>query len=484
MKWYLALLSVLLVAVYAFAADNKIVPNNQGKAYLKDTGGNLWPASVVYTTDGNGNVVPVSSVIGNITIGTVNQGTNNAGGSQSWPVRDDNWQSVFNPWKVWADTALSTRASETTVGSLNSKINDGGGGSILVNGSTFTQPISASALPLPAGAATSANQTTANTSLSSIDTKTPALVGGRQPVDGSGVTQPISAASLPLPSGASTSALQTTGNTSLSSIDSKTATLVSGRTPVDPSGVTSPISAASLPLPTGAATSANQTTANTSLASIDGKLTSLGQKTSANSMPIVPASDYQFPITGITRLTEPSIGTDAAQAQVTIGPWGLQGTTAAPAMYSHWGKTFFAATAAVSNGNTTETPLFYFTNPNGSGKVVKFRRFVLGASTTASHQVIYNFYLNPTISANGTVVTPQGGRQTGQAVTAVSVFSAPTASSNGNLFFTRRIWSQSTDGFEDFNHELVLDPNNKLLITTTQSASAASGFVSAEWVEQ
>jgi len=40
-------------------------------------------------------------------------------------------------------------------------------------------------------------------------------------VDGSGVTQPISAASLPLPTGAATSANQSTANASLSSIDSK-----------------------------------------------------------------------------------------------------------------------------------------------------------------------------------------------------------------------------------------------------------------------
>lgn len=38
-------------------------------------------------------------------------------------------------------------------------------------------------------------------------------------VDGSGFTQPISASALPLPTGAATSALQTTGNTSLADID-------------------------------------------------------------------------------------------------------------------------------------------------------------------------------------------------------------------------------------------------------------------------
>lgn len=49
----------------------------------------------------------------------------------------------------------------------------------------------------------------------------PALSGGRVPVDGSGATQPVSATSLPLPTGAATSAAQATGNTSLSSIDGK-----------------------------------------------------------------------------------------------------------------------------------------------------------------------------------------------------------------------------------------------------------------------
>lgn len=60
--------------------------------------------------------------------------------------------------------------------------------SVPVSGTFFqaTQPISAASLPLPSGAATSANQTTANSSLSSIDTKTPSL------------GQALSAASVPV----------------------------------------------------------------------------------------------------------------------------------------------------------------------------------------------------------------------------------------------------------------------------------------------
>lgn len=54
---------------------------------------------------------------------------------------------------------------------------------------------------------------------------------------------------------------------------------------------TIPISAASLPLPTGASTSALQTTGNTSLASIDTKTPALGQTTMSASQPVVIASN-------------------------------------------------------------------------------------------------------------------------------------------------------------------------------------------------
>jgi hypothetical protein len=58
-------------------------------------------------------------------------------------------------------------------------------------------------------------------------------------VDGSGVTQPISASSLPLPTGAATEAKQDTGNTSLSNIDSDLGA------PAD-AAVTNPASSASV----------------------------------------------------------------------------------------------------------------------------------------------------------------------------------------------------------------------------------------------
>jgi hypothetical protein len=162
-----------------------------------------------------------------------------------------------------------------------------------VSGGT-AQPISASALPLPTGAATSSNQTTlgaqttelndgthsgtikaASTAPVSTDTALVVAVSPNTP------TLPVSLSSSPLPTGAATASNQTTIGTQTTELNDGTHTAsikaastapvatdtalvvaVSPNTPTLPVSIsaTVAVSAASLPLPTGAATAANQTT--------------------------------------------------------------------------------------------------------------------------------------------------------------------------------------------------------------------------------
>lgn len=68
-------------------------------------------------------------------------------------------------------------------------------------------------------------------------------------------------------------------------------------------------------LPTGAATSALQTTGNTSLSSIDGKTPTFGQKTMANSSPVVIASDQSSIPTTIVKVSL----TGSAPSSVSVG---------------------------------------------------------------------------------------------------------------------------------------------------------------------
>ena len=83
---------------------------------------------------------------------------------------------------------------------------DDGGGSLTVDGTFFqaTQPVSAAALPLPAGAATSANQLADGHNVTNDNGAGAAAVNIQ---DGGNVIS-VDAAALPLPAGAATSALQ------------------------------------------------------------------------------------------------------------------------------------------------------------------------------------------------------------------------------------------------------------------------------------
>ena len=143
---------------------------------------------------------------------------------------------------------------------------------------------------LPTGAATSALQTIGNTSLASIATSTANLPVGltvtstRLLVDPSGVTSPISAASLPLPTGAATSANQTTGNSSLASIVTNTTGIATAANQTTMQASLSSI----VTNTTGAATSALQTTGNTTLSTISTSLTSI----LARLMPVGTDTNY------------------------------------------------------------------------------------------------------------------------------------------------------------------------------------------------
>lgn len=158
------------------------------------------------------------------------------------------------------------------------------------------------------------------TTLSALNTKVPSgltVTSSRLEVDGSGVTQPVSAVSLPLPTGASTSANQVTANASLASIDSKLTSPLAVTGPLTDAELRAtavPVSVSSLPLPTGAATEAT-------LASLDSKFNTLGQKTSANSAPVVLASDQSaIAVTAATlplptgAATEATLATRATEA--------------------------------------------------------------------------------------------------------------------------------------------------------------------------
>ena len=234
-----------------------------------------------------------------------------------------------------------------------------GGHTFIVDGSGITQPVSATSLPLPTGAATSAKQDTGNTSVASIDTKLPSgltVTSSRLQVElppgGGGLTDtelratavPISASSLPLPTGAATSALQTQPGVDIGDVTVNNAAGVSAvniqdggnSITIDGSvGITGSVAvtnagtfatqatqagtwnvtniSGTVSLPTGASTSALQTTGNTSVSSIDTKTPALGQALAAASVPVVLTAAQITTLTPLATVATTNAGTFAVQ---------------------------------------------------------------------------------------------------------------------------------------------------------------------------
>lgn len=84
---------------------------------------------------------------------------------------------MFTNEEVISNTPLPVDGSGVTQPVSGTVTANAGTGTFTVDGSGVTQPISAASLPLPTGAATSANQATEIASLASIDAGIPAALG-------------------------------------------------------------------------------------------------------------------------------------------------------------------------------------------------------------------------------------------------------------------------------------------------------------------
>jgi len=185
---------------------------------------------------------------------------------------------------------------------------------------------------------------------------------------------------------------------------------------------------------------------------------------------------------GIAATTTPSpISTDTV-TQLITDEYKRVGNVPPEALNAEWGQMFSVSTNSVALTGTTETAFFYFQNPNGSGKNAKIFDIILGGALGVNDSVIYRIYFNPTVTVNGTVLTEVGHRQTNQASNIINTFITPTVSSNGTLIKTILIFHDSIDLKYKFN--LWIEPNNSLLITRQISSNTTIGGVNVEWTEQ
>ncbi len=136
---------------------------------------------------------------------------------------------------------------------------------------------------------------------------------------------------------------------------------------------------------------------------------------------------------------------------------------------------------------TSEIPLILLQNnqsgyPNLANQSrALFQNLLKVLESSATSSVILKVYLNPTVSATGTPLTPVNLRSSyGVASSKASPFSAPTITANGTLVDALSA-APSTVSLSSLLK--ILDNGQSLLVTGTSSAASNSVSVLLEWFE-
>ena len=425
-------------------------------------------------------------------------------------------------------------------------------GSVSVSNFPATQPVSAVALPLPTGAATSALQTAGNSTLSTINTtlgspfqaggsigNTSFGISGSLPAGSNALgsvsvsnfpsTQPISATSLPLPTGAATAANQSSiitalgspfqaggsiGNTTFASTQSGTWNLnnIAGTISLPTGAATaalqstinttlgSPFQAGgsigntsfgatqsgtwnitnisgTVSLPTGASTAANQATMITALNSIEvGTPNSLGQLTMANSSSVAIASDQ----TNIPTIL-PDMYVTGASAQTALVN-NILTTTSGTAATDLGG--YRSASVQVTSTGTGGAFIFEASNDNVNFQAIPvYNQLILtgtpitSAITVSASQLIYTFPITArynrlrisTAITGGSIQAFSRFSQAGWTPAVVQVVSNTGANLNANVSTVATV-NTLTNGNLGFPGQIT-DVTSAAIVTTTTTAA-------------
>lgn len=126
------------------------------------------------------------------------------------------------------------------------------------------------------------------------------------------------------------------------------------------------------------------------------------------------------------------------------------------------GKLYFVNTGFNSIATPTETVYYLIKNPSGSGKVVTLEQIIITTDENIGATYRVRVYLDPTITANGTSLTPVNARQVGTVAVSSTSFRSPTISANGTLLFVTNV----TIGSNLIDQgSVLLDENHNYLIT-------------------
>jgi len=144
------------------------------------------------------------------------------------------------------------------------------------------------------------------------------------------------------------------------------------------------------------------------------------------------------------------------------------------------GKAYVVTTNVITIAGTSETAFLLLKNPSGSGKTIRIQKILFGMEGIISIST-YRIYRDPTITANGTVLTPINLLK-GGSYGVLSVFRAPTITGNGTLMVVDTFTPHSPD--YDLDLGFLISPNENILITIDPTTANLLHMATVYYMEE
>ena len=276
-------------------------------------------------------------------------------------------------------------------------------------------------------------------------------------------------------------------DSTLNSLNNKVTTTQNG-IKVDGSAVIQPISVNSLPLPANAAqeTGGNLSLIKSNTDKLDVSLSTRSTETTlqgvnTNLIALGPKVDViktqlDTRVRGLFDADGNSINSIAIPI---IGYRGISSLSAIIDQYYAFSKQMFYYGYSISiNGNDTNAMALI--NPAGSGKTILISRICIARNQDNSNGVFFYIRTGAT-GLSGTSVTPSSTLSGGTSM--ATLYTAPTATTTGNLIFVTALNSSESSKQEDFNLNYGLNPGENLFIIGNATGNGTPCFVTLNWVE-
>jgi len=160
-------------------------------------------------------------------------------------------------------------------------------------------------------------------------------------------------------------------------------------------------------------------------------------------------------------------------------------TSGASGNYAGAGKLFWASVAVNITPGGTEVNILHIHNPTGSGKTDTLCCADIGFTNTVVVMASFRWYINPTITANGTAYTPVNGLINSGIASGINVYTSPTHSARGTLFLAQNINGGSASNNYQFlfDGRIIMPANSRILLTGTPDGTNRATLVNVRWIE-